>query len=188
VRIGIFGGTFDPVHHGHLVVAADACDALELDLLLLVPAGRPPHKEGTGAGAEHRLRMLQAAVAGDERFEVDDLELRREGPSFTVETLRHLRERWVDADLFFLMGADCLPDLATWREPHAIARLATVVALSRAGELGQPAVAIPFERIAVTRVDISATAVRQRIAAGRSVRYLLPESVRDIIEGEGLYR
>jgi len=188
VRIGTLGGTFDPVHHGHLVVAADAFDALELDRLLLIPAGRPPHKGETAASSELRLRMLHAAVEGDSRFEVDDFEMRRDGPSFSVETLRHLRTRLADAELFFLMGADCLPDLSTWRDPYAIARLATVVAMSRGGESGEPSVAIPFERIAVTRVDISATAIRQRIAAGRSVRYLLPEPVREIIEREGLYR
>jgi nicotinate-nucleotide adenylyltransferase len=188
-RIGIFGGTFDPPHHGHLIAAADAFHALELDRLLLVPASVPPHKPATGrTSAALRLEMLRAAVAGDRRFEVDDLELRREGPSYTVDTLRELTQRFEGCELFLLIGADMARDLHTWREPAEIARLARLTVLARAGDQPQPAGGLAALSVPVTRVDISATEVRRRVAAGEPVRYLVPDAVKQIIEREGLYR
>jgi nicotinate-nucleotide adenylyltransferase len=188
-RIGILGGTFDPPHHGHLIVAGDAFEALSLDRLLFIPAGNPPHKPGsvTATGAQ-RLRMLEAAIAGDSRFAVDDRELRREGPSYTVDTLRELRAETPDAGLFFLLGVDQFRALGSWREPGEITRLAQLGVFARGGTDPDISGTFPAVRVPVRRIDISATEIRERIAAGRSVRNLVPDSVAAIIEEERLYR
>lgn len=193
-KIGVYGGTFDPPHVGHLIVAGDACEALGLDRLLFVPSAVPPHKRhSVEATAEVRMEMVEAAVGGDERFEVSDMELRREGPSYTVDTLRELRERYPGAELYLLVGADVVPDLPTWRAPEEILRLARLAVLARAGEHGGEGASeaerpIPFVRVPVTRVDVSATEVRRRVREGRPIRYLVTDPVRAIVEREGLYR
>jgi nicotinate-nucleotide adenylyltransferase len=186
VRLGVYGGAFDPPHLGHLVAASDACDALELDRLLWIPSAVHPLKPVRTA-AEVRLEMVRAAIAGDPRFAADDLELRRTGPSYTVDTLRELRRREPRAALFFLTGADNLRDLPRWREPDEIARLATLAVVSRAGESLPADAAYPATAVAVTRVDVSSTEIRRRVAAGLSIRYLVPEAVRAVIERERLY-
>ena len=187
MRIGVFGGTFDPPHVGHLIVAAEAHRALELDRLLLVPAALPPHKrEGVHTPAEIRLEMVRRAVRGDVRFRVDDVEVRREGPSYTVDTLRVLAERMPGTELFLLIGADNLRDFPAWREPDEILRLARLVVLERSGEQGSAPV--PALRVPVTRIDVSATEVRRRVGAGESIRYLVPEAVRRMVEHRGLYQ
>ncbi|HEX6939874.1 MAG TPA: nicotinate-nucleotide adenylyltransferase [Longimicrobiales bacterium] len=190
MNIGIFGGTFDPVHTGHLIVAQDAWSALGLDRVLFIPAAVPPHKRGrVAASPELRLEMLRAATAGDPRFATSDLELRRSGPSYTVDTLRELRERDPSGALFLLLGADQFREFHTWREPGEITRLATLVVLSRGGtEAPPPPLDLPYRRLTVTRVDISATEIRRRVAAGQPVRYLVPAAVEEIIRREGLYR
>lgn len=188
MRIGIFGGTFDPPHLGHLIVAGDAHAALGLDRLLFIPSAIPPHKHATiRTPAELRLAMVRAATRGDSRFRVDDSELRRSGPSYTVDTLRALRERLPRGEMFLLVGADNLRDLPTWREPDRIVRLARLAVLSRGGDEGADS-PFPFVAVPVTRVDISATEIRRRVAAGRSIRYLVPDAARAIVEREGLYR
>ena len=187
-RIGVLGGTFDPPHLGHLLVASDVHAALRLDRLLLVPSASPPHKQGkVRAPAEKRLEMMRAAVAGDDRFEVDDLELRRPGASYSVDTLRELRERYPDAELYFVVGMDQLKEFHTWREPEEVARLARLVGVSRHGETPDPSgpVAVPVE---VTRIDLSATDIRDRIQAGQPIRYFVPDPVLEIIERDGLYK
>lgn len=190
MRAGVFGGTFDPPHIGHLIVAQDAWLALGLEHVLFVPAAVPPHKRGRVATpAELRLEMLQAAVVDDARFEVTDLELRRPGPSYTVDTLRELRERDPEGALFFLLGADQFREFHTWRAPEEIARLANLVVLSRAGvEDVAPAIDVPYRRVVVTRIDVSSTEVRRRVAADEPIRYLVPAAVEEIIRREGLYR
>lgn len=189
MRVGIFGGTFDPPHVGHQIVAADACEALRLDRLLWVPAAEPPHKQGVArTPAPLRLEMTRAAVRGDARFAVDDLELRRAGPSYSVDTLRALRTRYPEGPLFFLMGADQARELHSWREPAEVVRLARVAVLSRGGEAVPEDTGFPLHPLPVTRVDLSATEIRLRVAAGRDVRYLVPDAVREIIEREELYR
>lgn len=189
MRLGIFGGTFDPPHIGHLVVASDACEQLRLDRLILVPSAAPPHKQGTvRATAEQRLELVRAAVEGDDRLDVDPLELNRTGASYTVETLRQLRERHPEAELFFLVGVDQMQVLDSWREPREVARLARLSVLTRNGELPDPASPFPHEVVPVTRIDLSATDIRRRVREGRSIRYLVPERVRETIETLGLYR
>jgi nicotinate-nucleotide adenylyltransferase len=186
-RLGVLGGTFDPPHLGHLVVASDVYEGLGLDRLLLVPSADPPHKQGrVAASAEQRLRMTRAAVLGDPRFEVDDLELRRSGLSYSVDTVRAVREREPGCELYFVMGVDQLRELHTWHRPEELARLASLVAIPREGET-RPESPYPVSWLPVTRIDLSATEIRRRVAAGRSIRYLVPEVVREIIEAEGLY-
>ena len=189
MRIGVFGGTFDPPHVGHQVVASDACQALELDRVLWIPSAVPPHKLHTvRAPAETRLALVRAAIDGDPRFEADDLELRRAGPSYTVDTLRELAARHPGAELVLLVGADNLREIPGWREPAEILRLARVAVLSRDGAGVPPDAPIPALSVAVTRMDVSATEVRRRAAAGETIRYLVHDAVRALIERDGLYR
>jgi nicotinate-nucleotide adenylyltransferase len=189
VKLGILGGTFDPPHLGHLIVAQDAWSALGLDRILFVPAGLPPHKlDARLTSAELRLAMVRAAIAGDDRFDVNELELRRQGPSYTVDTLRELRAGLPRAELYLLLGADQVREFQTWRDPAEIARLAHIVALSRTGELVSPEPATAARVLPVTRIDVSATGIRTRVAAGEPIRYLVPAAVEAIIRREGLYR
>jgi nicotinate-nucleotide adenylyltransferase len=186
MKLGVFGGTFDPPHIGHLVVAQEVHHQLGLDRVLWVPAAIPPHKRDRqiSPGAV-RLAMVRAAIAGDDRFEASDVELRREGPSYTVDTLRQLRADRPDAELFLILGADQLAELATWKEPDEVARLATLVGFARAGE-APPA----FEHartVEIPRIDISSTQLRRRVRAGQPVTYLVPDEVETWIRREGLY-
>jgi nicotinate-nucleotide adenylyltransferase len=184
VRLGVFGGTFDPPHAGHLIAAQDAHGGLGLERVLFVPAGEPPHKPSHALSpARVRLELVRAAVAGDARFVVDDLELRRAGPSFTVDTLRALHAAEPAAELFLLLGADQYADLEHWREPAEIRRLARLAVLDREGRVPDDGA----ERVRVTRVDISSTDIRRRVAAGRPVRYLVPDAVEALIRRHGLY-
>jgi nicotinate-nucleotide adenylyltransferase len=187
-RIGVFGGTFDPPHIGHLIVAADAYEQLGLDLLLFVPAAVPPHKTGVVATAEQRLRMLNAALEGDDRFAVDDLELRRSGPSYTIDTLTELSRREPDAELIFLLGIDQFRAFSTWVRPHDIATMATLAVMARDGDT--PDLTGPFGGIElrVTRVDLSSTRIRAKAAAGADLRYYVAPAVVEVIAEEGLYR
>jgi nicotinate-nucleotide adenylyltransferase len=187
-RIGVYGGTFDPPHVGHLIVAGDVHLRLGLDVVVFVPAADPPHKQGqVRTPAALRLEMVRAATRDDPRFAVDDLEVRRRGPSYTVDTLREFRRRDLQAELFFLLGAEMGRDFASWRDPGVIARLATLVVMARDGDSVAEG-AFPVLSAAVTRVDVSATEVRRRAAAGEPIRYLVTEPVRQIIERENLYR
>ncbi len=199
-RIGLFGGTFDPPHLGHLVLAEWARVRLRLERVVFVPAGAPPHKRGRRlTPAAHRLAMTRLAVAGNAAFEVSELEARRRGPSFTVDTLRELRGRFPDARFYLLMGADSLAEFPGWHEPETIARLATLAVAARPAEWSRAAVrrahaARPSRgRGRVVALDnplvaISSSALRARARAGRSLRYLVPEAVADYVAERGLYR
>jgi nicotinate-nucleotide adenylyltransferase len=186
MRIGVFGGTFDPPHIGHLVVAQEVHHCLALDRVLWVPAAVPPHKRDQEITAgPTRLEMVRAAIAGDERFEACDLELRREGPSYTVDTLRELRASRPDDELFLIMGADQLAELDTWREPDQVRRLATVVAFARDGDQAKPGEGARIVR--VPRLDVSSTELRRRVGAGEPLGYLVPGGVESMIRRAGLY-
>lgn len=200
MKLGVFGGTFDPPHLAHLVIVQEALHQCALDRLLLVPAAVPPHKPDRAiTDGALRLEMLGAATAGMERVAVSDLELRREGPSYTVDTLRALREEHPDAALHLVLGADQVRELDTWREADEVRRLATLVVFRRAGEAPEPpgaggggagAGARPgaLVEIRIPRLDISSTEIRRRVGAGEPVRFLVPDAVLDIVEREGLYR
>ncbi|HET7276323.1 MAG TPA: nicotinate-nucleotide adenylyltransferase [Longimicrobiaceae bacterium] len=180
MRLGVFGGTFDPPHVGHLIVASDAYDALDLDRILFIPSAQPPHKSGVHATPEQRLALTRAAVADDDRFEVDAVELQRTGASYTADTLRILRDRYPDAEIFLLVGADAAREMHSWHRPDAVADLARIAVMSREGDdedLGETAIPVR-----VTRIDLSSTDLRERVRDGRSIRYLVPEVIRGDVE------
>jgi nicotinate-nucleotide adenylyltransferase len=184
MRLGIFGGSFDPIHHGHLILARAALEELGLERILFIPANMSPHKTETKpATAEDRLAMLQLAIEGEPDFEACDLELHRPPPSYTVETLRELKNRHADDEFTLLIGADNVAKFDTWREQDEIRRLANLAVLDRAGADA------PHDWPVVRRlVDISSTDIRARVADGRSIRYLTPDKVCDYIAAHGLYR
>ena len=185
MRIGIMGGTFDPIHHGHLILGRDARDTLDLHKLIFVPNHRSPHKSGgCVAPAELRAAMVQAAIEGEDGFEMEEVEILRGGASYTIDTVLHLRVLYPEADLFYLLGEDNLPELHTWRRVEELHRLVRMVVMAR----GTDGPAHPYITLHQRRVDISATEIRARIAKGQSIRYLVPEKVRDIIEKHQLYR
>lgn len=198
-QVGIFGGTFNPVHHGHLLLAREARECLGLDRVVLVPNRRSPLREGEVlAGAEDRLEMVRRAVRGEAGMEVSEVEVRREGASYTVETLEALRGKWPGAELVFLCGADSLTTLDRWVRVERILELARVCVMARPGTEVEaayaalaeraPGVAAGVERLPVTRVvDLSATEIRERVAAGRSVRWMVPEAVEAYIRERGLF-
>lgn len=200
-RIGLFGGTFDPPHLGHLALAEWARDRLGLDRVVFMPAGVPPHKRGRAlTGAAHRVAMARLAVGGHRAFAVSTLEARRRGPSFTVDTLRALEAAHPGARLYLLMGADSLDDFASWHEPGAIAKLATLVVAARPGA-GEPDAGRPRGRRRAVRgvpariirlrnpgIELSSSALRARARAGRSLRYLVPDAVAAYIARHRLYR
>jgi nicotinate-nucleotide adenylyltransferase len=200
VNIGLFGGTFDPPHAGHLIVAQDAALALGLDRILFIPAAQPPHKRAAAVtAAAVRVRMLELAVAEDNRFGIDRLELERGGASYTVDTLRALHGAQPGVQLTLLVGADQYAEFQTWREPDEIRRLARLAVLMRGGttgpETGSPGSWRPLVSemaggvlsVAVTRIDISSTAVRRRVAEGLPIRYLVPPAVERFIFENRLY-
>jgi nicotinate-nucleotide adenylyltransferase len=193
MRIGIFGGTFDPPHIGHLLAAGDALEALALDRVVFIPVAQQPLKAGqTTAPGPHRLAMVRALAGDDPRFGVDDVEIERGGLSFTVDTLRALRERWRDDErlaLFLLLGSDAAATLPNWREREAVAALAEIVVLWRGdGGPGEGEGQTVGRTISTRRVDISSTEVRNRVRAGRSIRGFVPDAVAAYIESAALYR
>lgn len=190
-RIGVLGGTFDPPHIGHLTVARDLRDALELDKLFLIPAAEPPHKPDRPiTDAPIRLEMVRAAVADLEGIGVSDSEIRRGGTSYTVETLRDLRAARPDDAIFLIMGVDQFNELSTWKRPGEIVRLAQIVVMAREGETPPetaPGTDIRGRHVPVTRVDVSSTQIREALAKGQLVHDFVPPAVLEIIEEHGLY-
>jgi len=195
--IGILGGTFNPPHMGHLVMAQEALDQLDLDRVVLMPVAVPPHKEAReDPGAAARLELCRLAVAGDERFEVSSLETDRGGASFTVDTLKELHDVEPEHDLTFIVGGDMAQSLPAWREPEAILALARLAVAEREGVRREDIVrrldslhdgsrVVFFD---MPRIDISSSSIRRRVAEGRPVRYLVPDAVAAAIAQQGLYR
>lgn len=203
--IGVFGGTFDPVHNGHLRIALDAMEALALEQVRLVPLARAVHRDQPQATARQRLEMLEAGVAGHPGFVVDDREIRRAGPSYTVETLRSLQADFPHTGLCLLLGGDAFNGLAGWREPEAILALANIALLARPGhrlrdkpglteligdrwvtklDLGRTGQVI---EVPVTQLDIAASDIRQRLQRGLSAAFLVPERVLALVARHRLY-
>ena len=197
MKVGIFGGTFDPIHQGHMVIAEQVMGELALAHVLFVPAGIPPHKEASSVRArtEDRYEMVEAAVEGNERFSVDRVEVDAGRPMHSVETVQILKERSRDDEWFFITGADEVSNLLAWKDPDRLLEEVVMVAATRPGyDLSRldhlEAKLRNFDRIfpvECTRVDISATGIRRRILQGKSVRYLVPEEVYEIIVERGLY-
>jgi nicotinate-nucleotide adenylyltransferase len=201
MRLGIFGGSFDPVHYGHLLLAECCREQCRLDEVWFVPAAAPPHKQGRElAPAKARLEMLELATSGNEAFRVSSLEVDRGGVSFTVETLRAIAAEHPQAELFLLMGADSLRDLPTWREPVEILTRAIPVVVRRAGtaepdfaplaEMMSPARLreIRSSQVTMPLFEQSSTDLRERASEGRSLRYRTPRAIEKYIETQGLYR
>jgi nicotinate-nucleotide adenylyltransferase len=201
MRLGIFGGSFDPVHYGHLLLAESCREQCRLDQVWFVPAAVPPHKQRHElSSAAARVEMLQLAIAANECFRVSTIEMDRGGVSYTVDTLTEIRQHQPEVELFLLMGADSLRDLCTWREPRRICRLAIPVAVRRGGS-PEPDFAlladvvdearrraIEKHQVEMPAVDFSSSDIRDRVAAGRSIRYHTPRAVEKYVETNGLYR
>jgi nicotinate-nucleotide adenylyltransferase len=185
--IGLFGGSFDPVHHGHLIVGLVAAESLGLDSLRFVPAREQPFKHGRhGASPEQRVAMLELATAGARMLAVERAELDRPGPSYTVDTLRVIRAREPGVKLTLLLGADAAAELGAWHEAEEIPRLARIVVFARAG-VPVPASPLIAGTIQVPAIEISATEIRRRAREGRPIRYWVPDSVAEYVIRHGLY-
>ena len=196
MRVGIYGGVFNPPHQGHLIAAQEAHAQLELDVVVWMPVGTAPHRVVEGdPGPDARFEMVELAIAGDERFRVSRLELEREGPSYTADTLRELREREPEDELFLILGGDQALALPSWHEPEQVLDLATLAVFER-GSSTRNAIGITIGRMAgadrirfleMPRIDISSTMVRRRATAGKPIRYLVPDKVANFIGAQNLY-
>jgi nicotinate-nucleotide adenylyltransferase len=188
-RICLFGGSFDPIHLGHMLVALAAREELALDRLVFIPAAQSPFKPGIQpAPPRVRLRMLRVALAGHSYYEVDEQEIQRGGTSYTVDTLRDYSRRFPEAELFYLIGADHVPTLSKWREADALAELATFVVIPRPGQSTAEAPS-PFRirRLAGWPLQLSSSDIRARVKGGLSIRHLVPPGVEEIVRQTGLY-
>ena len=185
MKIGIYGGTFDPIHHGHLILSRQACEQIGFDQLIFVPAALSPFKKSQAqANGELRLEMLRAAIHGQKDFVADDCELKRPAPSYSIDTVLQIRERDPNAELFWLIGADNVNGLKKWHRFEALEKLVQFVVLDR----GCSTKSEHSYSIVRRNIDISATDIRNRVASGRSIRYLVPQAVEEIIRREKLYR
>lgn len=185
--VGLFGGSFDPIHHGHLIVAGAVAEALGLDELRFMPANEQPLKAGGhGASAADRTAMLELAIAGAPGFALERAEVERPGPSYTVDTLRLLRVREPESEFVVLLGTDAAAELDRWREPAELVKLARVAVFTRPGSRPVEGPRI-WRSVPVPAIEISATAVRERVRAGRPVRYWVPDAVADYIARHRLY-
>ena len=198
MRLGLFGGTFDPVHYGHLLLAEQCKEQCRLKEICFIPAGDPPHKDKAKMTvAKKRVEMLEFATACAPYFTVSQTEIEREGTTYTVDTLREIQLKRPDAELFFLMGADSLDDLPNWKEPQEIVKLATLVAVNRGDEplpslnnlkitLGED-VASRVRFVTMPGVEFSSSDIRNRIAEDRTIRYMVPRAVEAYIWEQRLY-
>ncbi len=200
MRLGVFGGTFDPIHLGHLILAEQCREQGRLDQLLFIPAPRPPHKQDAELTSyAQRVEMLALAISGQPAFRVDELEKDRPGPSYTVDTLAQLKSRQPEAELFLVIGSDTLHDLPLWHQPARILELAGLLVVPRPGwavpsceevkkrlMLGD-SFPLRYEVCSIPQIDIASRDLRRRLAEGRSVRYLLPRAVEAYIQDKKLY-
>lgn len=195
-RIGIMGGTFDPVHDGHLVAAEEAAWVLELDRVLFIPTNLPPHKDEPGTPVRHRVAMVRIAIADNPVFELSTIEVERGGRSYTVDTLEQLHVRHPGAEFHLIVGMDSLRDLSTWHDPEGILQRAKIAAVHRAGmesvdldalTAEMPSAAGRVRIIPIPGLDISSTDLRARIAGGRPIRYLMTDAVIAYITVNNLY-
>jgi nicotinate-nucleotide adenylyltransferase len=189
---GLMGGTFDPIHIAHLIVAAEALDLLGLDRVIFVPSARPPHKHGDDVtSVEHRLEMVRLAIDGDPRLVLSDLEARRPDPSYTIETVRQFRREFgEDEKLYFIMGADSLAQFFTWKEPLDLIAACEFVVAPRPGvgpDDGDPRIRAKAHMLDSPIIGVSSSDIRERVRTGRSIRYLVPPAVLAYIEEKNLY-
>jgi nicotinate-nucleotide adenylyltransferase len=200
MRIGIFGGTFDPVHLAHLILAEQCREQARLDQVWFIPAARPPHKPDRAlTPLAQRVEMLALAVAGQPTFRIDDLEKNRPGPSYTADTLAELHQRRPEDDFFLMIGADMLADLPAWHQPARVLELATLLIVARpdwpmrdmddlARALALPPPSLRYQIVHLPLLEISSSDLRQRCAVGRSLRFFVPRAVEEYIRDKQLYR
>ena len=182
-KVGIYGGAFDPIHHGHLILAREALESLGLEKIIFVPAAASPFKPAPFAPGEMRLKMLNAAIANQPGFAVDDCELHRAPPSYTIDTVQQIRKRETGPELYLLIGQDNVTTLNQWRQFDELKKLVHFVVLDRTGSDMQPG-----HDVVRRKIDISGTEIRARVASGRPVSYLVPAAVEEIIRKNNLYR
>ena len=196
LRLGIMGGTFDPIHYGHLAAAAEAQYRFQLKQVVFVPNGRPPHKKDYPVTApHHRLEMTRLAIEDNPDFELSRTEVDRPGPSYAIDTVVELRHRYPQAELYFITGVDAVLEILTWREPQRLAALCELVAVNRPGydlatlqqRVGEE-LASRVHLLIAPGVNVSSTEIRRRTAEGAPIHYLLPASVQAYIARAGLYR
>ena len=193
-RVGVMGGTFDPIHHGHLVAASEVQSWFDLDEVVFVPTGAPWQKSDREVSpAEHRYLMTVIATASNPRFRVSRVDIDRGGPTYTIDTLRDLHEQLPDAELYFITGADALGDIFTWRDVDELFGLAHFVGCTRPGyEMGAETLqGIPTDRVTIVEIPalaISSTECRERTAKGEPIWYLVPDGVVQYVAKHGLYR
>jgi len=192
MKVGLMGGTFDPIHLGHLRAAENAREALGLDLVRFIPASVPPHRPGPLTAAMDRYAMVALATSSHPAFVASDVELLRSGPSYTADTLETLRATFPSDELYLIVGSDTFPEVRTWREPERIFAQCRVAVVHRPGEVRTSDVPeVPTDRVCWVEgagLPISATEVRRRVREGHSIRYLVAEAVADYIHKRGLYR
>lgn len=198
MRLGIFGGTFDPIHIGHLLTAECAAESLNLDSVIFIPANIPPHKQNSKVRSSyHRLRMVLAATVNNPKFQVSSLELNREGPSYSIDTIKELKKLYIGATFYFIIGADAINELASWHDAQNLLKYCHFAAATRAGaELDKQSLLETFGELANTKIheiktrqiEISSTEIRQRVAVGKNISYMVPEAVAKYIVEEGLYK
>jgi len=186
-KIGILGGTFNPVHTGHLILAQDALEQFGLDRVLFIPCAHPPHKTPYRlAPASHRIGMLKAALNGDSRFAVSDMEIKRGGVSYSIDTLRELRRMFPKSVLYFIIGADSLTELHSWRKVGEIQKLCIFIAMGRPGYVVRSSSNVRLFKGHL--VEISSSEIRKRVAEGRRIRHLVPKAVERYIRSRCLYQ
>jgi nicotinate-nucleotide adenylyltransferase len=183
MKIAVYGGTFDPIHHGHLILAREAREIFGLEKIIFVPAAASPFKCSPFANGEMRLSMLRIAIEGETGFVLDDCELNRTAPSYAIDTVEQIRRREVDSEIYYLIGEDNVPTLSKWHRFGELEKLVRFIVLDRTGR-GRSDHYPTVHR----RIDISATEIRKRVASGQSIRYLVPRAVEEIIRREKLYR
>jgi nicotinate-nucleotide adenylyltransferase len=199
MRIGILGGTFNPIHLGHLIIAQDAMEQVGLDRVKFIPSATPPHKTPDHlVAAKHRLRMVKLAIRGNERFEADDMEIKRAGKSYSVDTLTTLRRRHPQSEFYFIIGSDSLRELHLWRDISGLAKLCTFVTVARPGFKPEHALKAKVDPALVRKIqrhiihahlcDIASRDIRARVARRQPIHYLVPDAVGRYIARHKLYR
>lgn len=198
MRLGIFGGTFDPIHLGHLITAECVMETLNLSSVIFVPANIPPHKQDKEINPSyHRLRMVLSAIQSNPQFQASNIELNRKGPSYSVDTINELKQMYIGATFYFITGVDAINELATWHEAEKLLKSCFFVAAIRPGNvLDRESLEKHFGELAKTnilevntkQIEISSTEIRKRVSEGKNISYMVPESVAKYIEKEGLYK
>ena len=183
-RIGLLGGTFDPIHNGHIAIAKTAIQQLKLDKLLLIPAGNPWQKSEFSE-SKHRLEMVKKAGNDLEKVEVSDIEVNKTGPTYTFETLQELHKKYPNSELILILGSDAVAGFDTWKEPNLVKILARIYVVQRAGDFTQD---WHFDRIQMPPIEISSTEIREKVKNNESISELVPKSVNEYISANGLYK